>query len=150
MQPPPRGLAEVAGAWLLFVTLAGDLGQEDRAIPMYDRLIARFGDEVTEGVRETVGRARLSRAALLGRGGDLDEAITACDEVLSEIDVQDESCLRVIRAMALSDRGHWLHKAGRHDEAMASYRAVIKGFEEGQDPDIDASLTRARAGVETG
>ena len=33
---------------------------------------------------------------------------------------------------------------------MASYRAVIKGFEEGQDPDIDASLTRARAGVETG
>ena len=67
---------------------------------MYDRLIARFGDEVTEGVRETVGVLVFSWAALLGRGGDLYEAITACDEVVSEIDVQDESCLRVIRAMA--------------------------------------------------
>ena len=142
---PPASLPDLAGAFLLFPTLACDLGQSDRAIPMYDRMIAVLGDQDDIGVRVEVGRARLSKGALLGRKGDLDEAIELCNDVLAEIEASGQSEFRTLQAMALADRGHWLKVAGRKGEAIESFSEVVQRFESGQDEDIDEALRRARA-----
>lgn len=140
----PESLPDIAGAFLLFPTLAGDLGQSDRVIPMYDQMIAILGEQDDIGVRAAVGRARLSKAALLGRGGQLTEAIEMCDELLLEIDGSEHPSFVILRALALADRGHWLKAAGRGEDATSSFRAVVDGFQFGQDEEIDAALVRAQ------
>jgi tetratricopeptide (TPR) repeat protein len=140
---PARSLPELAQAALLFPLLAGDLGQADRAIPMYDTMIAIFGDEQDTDVREAVGRARLSKAALLGRNGHLSEAIELCREVLSSIDDSREATFETLRAMSLVDQGVWLKAAGSQQEATSCFREVVDGFSAGRDDEIDAALDRA-------
>jgi tetratricopeptide (TPR) repeat protein len=144
---PRDSLAEIAGAFLLFPLLAGDLGQSDRTIPMYDKMIEVFGDQEDAGVQEMVGRARLSKAAVLGRSGQLTEAIEVCHEVLMSIDARGEPTSTALRALSLSDRGHWLKKAGRNEEAAVCFREVVDCFHSGQDDEIDEALYRAQQGL---
>jgi tetratricopeptide (TPR) repeat protein len=145
--PPGEALPDVANAMLLVVPLACVLGQEDKALLACEALIAHLGDEDDESVRKTVGRARIGRAALLGQQGQLDEAIQACDGVLADIGETPEGLMVSIRALALVERGDLLRRAGRHQEAVRGYQAVLDGFSDGQDPDVDAALIRAREGL---
>jgi tetratricopeptide (TPR) repeat protein len=142
--PPPEALPDVADAMLVFVMLMCRLGQEEDAIPAYDRLIARLENEDDESVHAAVARARIGRAALLGRHGQIDEAIDACDRVLADLGEAPEGLMVSIRALALAERGTWLQAAGRRDEAIASYQTLLLEFSDGQDPEIDEALLRAR------
>ena len=147
--PPSEALPDFADAMLLVAPLACVLGQPDQAFVVWDQLIARFGNNDNESIRETIGRARIGRANQLGRQGQVNEAIQGCEELLADIGDAPEGLLVSIRASALVARGEWLHAAGREDEALAIYQAVLDGFSDGQDPDIDAALVRAREGIAT-
>jgi tetratricopeptide (TPR) repeat protein len=144
--PPGESLPDVANAMLLIVPLACILDQEDKALIAAEALIEHLGDEDNESVRKTVARARLGRAALFGRQGRIEEAIQLCDGVLADVSGAPEGVNVSIRALALVERGDLLRLAGRHEEANASYRAVLDGHSDDED-DEDGALARAREGI---
>lgn len=141
---PSDALPDIAQAFLLFPLLAGDFGQADDAIPMYDKMIEILGDEEDADVREAIGRARLSKAALLGRRGQLTAAIEICREVLSGIDDLGGQASMTLKAMSLIDQGLWLKAAGEHEAARTCFRELVDGFQSGHDEEVDAALERAR------
>jgi tetratricopeptide (TPR) repeat protein len=144
LDDPPEGSAlHIANAALRIANLTADAGHDDTAIGGLDELIDRFGGDQSPALRDTVARAGISKAALLGKGRRFDEAIVVCDGVVSDLEAAPHPKFRGALAGALSDRAHWLDAAGRTSEATEAYQLVVAGFQRGESLEIDQRLQRA-------
>ena len=140
----------IVGAVMMAAEYAGDSGQPDAAVHLYDRLIEGYGHADAPDGKRTAVNAMQNKAVTLRMAGRFGQAAEVWDDLLIRLGQPTDAELRVIGARALCSRGYCRDQCGSHSDALADYGAVIDRYGEGEDPRIDAQLGYARRGVAGG
>ena len=106
------------------------------ALPVYDQVLARFGDNSALAVRERVAMALLEKGLALDKLDRHEEEIQANDELLQRCGRTEDPKTMEHVAWGLYDKALTLEKLDRGEEAAAAYRELVDRFRGSDAPEI--------------
>jgi tetratricopeptide (TPR) repeat protein len=124
-------------------TLAAVMGDGERAIAVFDELVARFGDAAEPALREAVARAMVDKGLTLGRLNRSEDAIAVYDELLARFGAATEPALREPVARAMVDKGLTLGRLSRSEDEIAVYDELVSRFGDAAEPALREQVARA-------
>ncbi|MCE5219017.1 tetratricopeptide repeat protein [bacterium] len=139
----PSEHAQIAGvlnnrAWRLYKA-----GEGEEAMAVLDAVIARYGEDSSLPLRETMARVRLNKGIILGHPGSSNEEVTSYDEVVTRYGDDPSSALRELVAAALLNKGIASERMGRGEAAMAAYDGVVARYTDDASPVLRGVVARA-------
>ncbi|HZR94932.1 MAG TPA: tetratricopeptide repeat protein [Gaiellaceae bacterium] len=105
-------------------------------LPVFDEIVARFGQSADVGVQERVAAALLRKGLALDRLERRDEELEAYDELLRRFSATTDQETTHHVAWAMYDKALALHNLDREEEAAAVYAALVDRFRGSEDPAI--------------
>ena len=134
----------VRGLINLALVESGPGGNVARAIALYDRVLAEFGQSDDRQVETSVAQAQFNRAVLLyERNQDVEGALQAYQQLTARFSGRRELDIALLIANALANRGWLLARQGNDfSGALASYRELDQQFGEHRDRDIALLVAR--------
>ncbi len=103
-------------------------GKHERALELYNDLLARFGTATELPLREQVARALVNKGNALRLLTRYEEAINVCDEVLARFGTATELPLREQVARALLSKGAVLDQLTRYEEAISLCNEILARY----------------------
>ena len=144
---PPDSRAIVASAILLAANAASDIGQQEPALELYERCIARYAQEPAPELRVIVTKAVASKAATLVSARRLSDAIATYDYLIDGITPGVDSQLDGLLADGLSGRAYCYEALDRTEPAKRDYDAILELSSRGYVSANNGVLAIAREGV---
>ena len=112
----------------LYIFLSDNFGDQLKGqLDVCNDVIRLFGDNSDKYLREKVAEA-FSRKIFLASHYGAEGAIDACDAFLRKFDASTEPFFREMVAKCLVDKGTWLRKLGRTDEAIEVCNVILRKF----------------------
>ncbi|MGH6891768.1 MAG: hypothetical protein ACREEP_05880, partial [Dongiaceae bacterium] len=148
-------LREHAAKALMFkaVTL-NDADQTSAEMECYEEILRRYAEDAADRVRAVAADALIHQGLSLGAiaedaaedtGIRETEAEIACyDQVIARYGEDTSTHLQQAVAEALIHKGETLAEAGRMDEAILCFEAVIDGYGASEDPELKDLVVEAR------
>ena len=124
--------------WKLLATEAYLEGDFQASIRAHDHAV-NAGD----ATQEQVASALFNKAWGLGKDEQVDDALTAYDELEARFGKSNELALREWAAKALVNKGGLFNQQGRAEEEISAYDAVVERFGNSKDPKIQEPVARA-------
>ncbi len=95
------------------------------ALRVYDALVARYGDDEADNVRERAAAAMLNKGVALAKNGDLEAALATYDALIERYGDDEADGVRERAARAMRRKGLALKEGGDLEAALTAYDALI-------------------------
>jgi tetratricopeptide (TPR) repeat protein len=118
-------------------------GKRERALELYDELLARFGTATEVELREQIAKALVNKGIVLGELGRYEDAIKITDDVLARFGMATELSLRQQVAGALVSKSFDLGKLGRNEDAIKITDDVLARFGMATEVELRGQVARA-------
>ena len=101
-------------------------GRTDRAVTVYDELVARYDADPDPETRRVVALALFAKALTLAKADRFDEAITACEVAIARYRNTSvpELSDRVIEALPVKQKAHEVRRRHRLDLAAQLFQGI--------------------------
>jgi tetratricopeptide (TPR) repeat protein len=121
----------------------GELRRYEKAIAVYDEVLAQFGRAPEPALCELVAKALVNKGDMLDALGRYKAAIAVYDKVLARFGDDPEPALRQLVAKALLHKGITFGKRGLFKDTIAIYDEMVARFGDAPEPAVREQVARA-------
>ncbi|MDR2882148.1 MAG: hypothetical protein LBV29_09680 [Azoarcus sp.] len=100
----------------------------EKAVPMYEQVMQRYGRASSPGSRQFAARALLNKAGLLGEQGNLRDAITTYERIERNFGNERSPTIREVLASAIVSKAEAFYKQDNADKTLATYAQLEQQF----------------------
>lgn len=121
----------------------GELNRPEKAVAVYDEVVARFGGSQHTELQEQIAWALIHKGAILGELNRPEKAVAVYDEVVARFGGSQHPELQEQVASALVNKGIALGKLERPEDEIAVYNEVVERFSGSEETELQKQVAWA-------